>query len=342
MLDSAIHHCLQFLLPFVLAALQGVRQSGIDHKVREPRIGGSEIAAIFGVHQYLDEFGLWLRKKGDLPRNFEANDRMRLGKHLEQGITSYAAEIEGWDYEWCDVTSKSEQYPFMVYTPDALIPSKRWGIDAKLVGWDQSYRWKNGPPDHAVMQAWWYMAALDYDGWYIAALIVGEDRPRIYRIQRNAVTEKIMLRKGKAWWERYLVGDERPAVTAGIATDTWLRKNHPRENGAEVVLATGEEEELLDRYAEVRRGYTRFDNERKDLEAKLKAALGDRAGLRWPGGRFTWKVTKDSITTEWEQLASALLERIPNADKLLEEYTYPKPGVRRIYYKSAKGEEIEL
>jgi predicted phage-related endonuclease len=319
----------------------------LDEKIREHRLGGSEIAAIppWRVHTFLTEFGLWLRKKGDLPR-MEPSDRMRLGKHLEQGIASYAAELEGWEYEWCDTTSRSEIYPFMVYTPDALIPKKRWGIDCKLVGWDQAHKWgrsADGVPDHAVMQAWWYTAALDYDGWYVAALVMGEDRPRIYPIPRNSRAEAVMLRRAREWWERYLVGDERPPVTASEYTDTWLKKNWPRERNANnIVPASDEEIELLEQYAVVRREYTEVDGERKDLEARLKTLIGDRAGLRWSGGKFTWKVTKDSIQTDWEALANVLVPSHPAGEKLLEEFTHPKPGVRRIYFKDARGDEVEL
>ena len=319
----------------------------LDEKIRQPRIGGSEIAAIFGRHDFLDEFGLWARKKGDLPREQDGPSmaRMRLGKHLEQGIVSYAAELQGWRYEWSDKTVRSEEYPFMVSTPDALMPEIRWGIDAKLVGWDQAWRWGRSVdhiPDHVVMQAWWYMAHFHYDGWYVAALIMGEDTPRIYPIPRDPEAERIILRRGKAWWERYLVGDERPPITASRESDTWLRRHHPRPTRADIVVANPDQSEILDEYAQVRRDWASIDKRRQDLEAEIKAAIGDREGLRWPGGKFTWKLTKDWIRVDWEELAKILVERHPAGAQLQKEFTYTKPGSRRIYYKSARGEEMEM
>jgi predicted phage-related endonuclease len=319
----------------------------LDEALREPRIGGSEIAAIFHRHDFLDEFGLWARKKGDLPReeggpNF---NRMRLGKHLEQGIVSYAAELNNWEYEWSDKTSRSERYPFMVATPDALIPKLRWGIDAKLVAWDQASRWGrsvNQIPDHAVMQAWWYMAHFDYEGWYVVALVMGEDQPRVYPVPRDPVVEPIMLRKAEAWWKRYLVGDERPPITDSPTSDRYLKRHHPRPKRPDIQIANQEETSLLDEYAVVRRDHESVTKRRLDLEAGIKLAIGDRAGLTWPGGKFTWKLTKDSTLVEWEQLAGVLLERHPAKDTLLQEFTRPKPGIRRIYYRSARGEEFEV
>jgi predicted phage-related endonuclease len=319
----------------------------LDEKLREPRIGGSEIAAIFHRHEYLDEFGLWARKKGDLPREEAGPNwgRMRLGKHLEQGIVSYAAELNNWKYEWSDRTVLSERYPFMVATPDALMPEIRWGIDAKLVAWDQAHRWGRSVdtiPDMAVMQAWWYMAHFDYEGWYVAALIMGEDLPRVYPIPRDPEAEKIMLRKAEWWWKRYLVGDERPPITASNESDRWLKRHYPRPRRVEIPQANPDQAEILDEYAQVRRDWTCIDTRRKDLEAEIKAQIGERSGLIWPGGKFTWKLTKDSSVTEWEELAKVLVARHPAGEQLQKEFTRTKPGIRRIYYKGARGEEVEL
>lgn len=317
----------------------------LDDSLRELRIGGSEISAIFGRNEYLDEFGLWARKKGNLPPQ-ESAPRMRLGKHLEQGIVSYAAEIAGWEYEWCDQTSRSEQYPFMAGTPDALMPKLRWGIDAKLVGWDQAHRWGrnvNQIPHHAVMQAWWYIAQFGYLGWYVVALVMGEDQPRIYPVPRDLGVESIMLRKAEAWWKRYLIGDERPTITASDHSDAWLKKHHPRPVRPDIQRATPEESEVLDEYADIRSNYLFFEKKRLDLEAQIKAAIGDRAGLEWPGGKFTWKLTKESELVDWPALGKSLIDRHPAKDTLLTEFTYIKPGHRRIYFKSARtGAEMEL
>lgn len=316
----------------------------LDEVKRELRIGGSEIAAPFNRHEFLTPFGLWVRKKGGVPRD-EGNARMRLGKHLEQGITSYAAEIMNWEYEWCDRTFKSEKYPFMASTPDALMPKIRWGIDAKLIGWDQAHRWGKTVdriPDHCVMQAWWYTIHFDYEGWYIVALVMGEDTPRVYRVPRDRSVEPYLLRGAERWWKRYLIGDERPPITASDQADRWLKHTFPKDTRPVIDRANDQEAELLDEYAETRRFHDHYERLRQDLEAKLKATIGERSGLQWPGGKFTWKKTKDSVHTDWEGLANVLVEQHAAGDTLLKEYTYPKPGVRRIYYKSARGEEVEL
>ena len=306
---------------------------------RRRRIGGSEASVPFDLNPYVDRFGLWARKHGEIPPD-PASDRMRLGKHLEQGIASYAAELQGWEYVWSDKTLHSPDYPFMTLTPDALMPGKLEGIDCKLVSWDQKHLWAGEqPPDHVTIQSWWYLAGLDYTRWWVVALVEGEHRPRIYPVERDARAEKVMLRRNEEFWLRYIIGEERPPITASGHADRWLKHKFPRPLSERIARAKDEEADMLADYAEVRDGWDHADTRRRDLEAQIKAAIGDRAGLKWPGGQFTWKLSKDSYPVKWEALAETLLATHPAAEALKKEFTETKPGVRRIHYTDRRGVE---
>jgi len=315
----------------------------LDETKRELAIGGSEIAAIFGMHDYLDEFGLWVRKKDPTVRD-EPTPRMRLGKHLEVGIIEYYAELENLDVEWCDKTSRHPEHKFMAYTPDALVRGERRGADAKLVGWDQAHRWGHDAehiPEHAVLQAHWYMIAMDYLRWDVVALVTGEDQPRIYPVERDMAMERVILKKAREWWERYLVGDERPPITGTYASSTWVKRKYPQPRTG-VAEANAEESALLDQYAAVHSRFRSLEAEKNLLGNKLKQAIGEREGLSWSGGKFVWMKMRNTERVEWDVLANALLENNPAKEKLLAEFSVQVPGIRRVYFKPAKGEEIEL
>lgn len=315
-----------------------------DESKRTLAIGGSEIAAIFGLHDYLDEFSLWARKKGELLPVQETH-RINLGQFLQRGIAEYYSHVTGLKTEWRDKTERHPHYPFMAYSPDALVIGERRGLDTKYVSFDQSPRWGKTIeqiPPQAVMQAWWYLAALDYLQWDIAALVVGLDEMRIYTVERDFEVEGVMLRKAREWWERYLVGEERPPITGSETSARWLQKTWPRHRRGDIRTATFEQAAMLDEYAGVRQELDCFNERRQLLEAQIKEQIGEHEGLKWPGGRFTWKLTKDSERVEWEGLAKLLLQGQVEHEKLVKEFTYMKPGVRRIHFRDASGREREI
>lgn len=268
--------------------------------------------------------------------------RMLLGSFLQQGIVAYYSYLTGRQTEWRDRKEYHPIYPFMAYSVDAVVTGERRGVDAKCVSWDQSWKW--GPtaeeiPPYVVMQAWWYMAALDYPAWDIAALVAGEDEPRIYTIDRDLEVEKVMLEKAEEWWRRYLIGDERPPITGSESSHQWLKRTFPRHQREDIRKAEGKQIALLDDYARVYRQFDAVDNELKRLEAEVKQQIGEHEGLRWPGGQVTWKLSKDSAFIEWQKLAEELIKGNPEAPRLMKEHTQKKEGSRRLYFRDRRNND---
>jgi hypothetical protein len=71
---------------------------------------------------------------------------------------------------------------------------------------------------------------------------------------------------------------------------------------------------------------------------KILDAVKDREGLEWPGGRLTYRKSKDSQEMDWENMAIALEHNfIKDADarsKLEAEYLKTVKGSRRIWFSS--------
>lgn len=316
----------------------------VDEALHRGRIGGSQISAIFGENDFLDEYGLYLALTEERLPPQPGNERMALGKFLEQPLALRVFPMmTGHKVEWCDRTERSEQYEFMVYTPDALVLDENAGIDCKVIFPDRAWKWGwtvEEIPAHAILQAYWYMIATGRRRWYIMALVAGE--PRLYVVDWDEEFAQAILKKAQWWWRRHILENHPPPVTASPAMDRWLKHRFPRPRKNSVVRATDEEAALLDHYRTVRAIQLRHTKERMDLEAAIKAAIGEREGLYWDGGRFTWKRTKDSTETDWKALAEALLMNHQERSTLIKEFTSPKPGFRRMYFRTQEGEEEEL
>jgi predicted phage-related endonuclease len=307
----------------------------IDHDLRRKGISGSDVAAIFGCDEWRDAFSVWLEKKENLPP-CPPTPRMRLGKALERGIIEYYSEISGHKAEWCDMTLQHPARPFQIGTPDALCMEERRGVDAKLVFWDQRKKWGETVaeiPLRVQFQASWYMSLLDYDLWDVAAL-VGQEEPRIYTLERDREAERVMLARVEEWYRRYLLGNEQPPMGGGDDASRWLQQTFPKHRRPDLRAAHPDEVIMLDEYVQIRLEQNELAPRRAVLENELKLAIGAQEGLVWPGGKFTWRRCKDSLVTDWESMALALLIYHIKDEKarevLLNDYTRTKPGTRRI------------
>jgi predicted phage-related endonuclease len=308
----------------------------IDPEIRRRGIGGSDVAAIFGADEFKDAFSVWAVKKGGLKFDPKPNIRMLVGKYLEEGVLKLYSHFTGRAIEYCDETSQHPERPWMVYTPDALCPAERIGVDAKVVAWDQRRQWGETADDiplRVQFQCHWYMAALDYDRWDVCALM-GEGEPRIYTVERDREMEDKMLADVEAWYLRYIIGDERPPLGGNEDTAQWLKQMYPR-HVLDLRHATAEEVAALAEWVQIKVEQRELSRQQKTLETYLKAAIADHEGLLWPEGKFTWRKTKDGVKVDWESMALALLHQHVADDAERERierfYTRPKPGSRRIY-----------
>jgi len=94
--------------------------------------------------------------------------------------------------------------------------------------------------------------------------------------------------------------------------------------------------QVLAEYCNVRNAFKHFKTERARLENRLRLAIAEREGIRWPQGKITWRNTKDREITNWEGLARGLLtEKDAETRKtLMGLQTRTKPGGRRLHIKS--------
>ena len=146
------------------------------------------------------------------------------------------------------------------------------------------------------------------------------------------------------WHRRYVIGDEVPPISGSKGAAAWLQQAFPRQR-ADIRRATDEEIEFLEEYALVRLDLKEASDRKNQMENEIKLAIADREGLEWPGGKFTWKATKDKVTVNWKALGQHLLFsriKVEEERKALEaEYTKIEAGTRRIHFVSNVHEIAE-
>jgi len=317
----------------------------IDPNVRRNGLGGSEIAALWGLHPYLTPYTLQLRKKHPEAFEYPENDSQAIGHILEKACLDVYAHLTKRRVRYLNETRQHPTLP-IVYSPDGMCEEEACGVELKVYA-DEGRRYfgpyQNELPDFMKVQCHVYMAMMDIPTWDVFVLLAG--RPQIFTVHQDRELEAAIIDKGCEFWSRYIVGDEELPIDDPEAATRYLQWRYPTHRRPDLRIASVKEAALLDEYAQVRRELGPLTSRRKLLEAGITSAIKDSEGLVWEGGKFTWRRTKDSTVTDWKSMALGLRnEQTKDPEKraeILNFYTRPKPGERRIYFKAANFEEGE-
>lgn len=187
---------------------------------RTQGLGGSEVAAVLGMHPYLSAYDVWLSKVG---RGRDKRDRwaMRRGRYFEPALAQWWSDQTGLSTRSTGTWSRCDA-PWMMVNPDRLT-SDGYGLELKMPASIWSAQWRaQEPPMYAVVQALWGCMVTGLPGWYLAADINqghSADLP-VWHLDAQEWAERTAYWADVAdwWWHRYVVADRRPPVDGSEAT----------------------------------------------------------------------------------------------------------------------------
>ena len=295
---------------------------------RKKGIGASEAAAVLGVSPWSSPVDVWARKRGLIPE-IEDNERLRTGRLFEEPIAQLYAEREkvtltGGGY---DLRFHPKGLPIFA-TPDRIVDdaNRPRGLEIKTVEPMAASAWgeegSDQIPPYYVTQVAVCMSVTGLPEWDVAAFF-GMNDFRIYRLQRDMELENAILDRCSTFWNRYVIGNEEPALDGSEACAEYLVRKYPA-NRLPLIGANEEAEQLLANLFAIRDQAKDDDAIQTEYENKLKAIIGEAEGIQGICGRVLWKKNKDSEKTEWEAVARAL-----NAPAdLIAQHTIIKPGPR--------------
>jgi predicted phage-related endonuclease len=309
----------------------------IDPHIRSQGIGCSELAAIQGMSRWHTAWEIAMRKRGLLlDENDHGTPEQAWGHDMEPAILRAYTRLTKRSLIVDHVSRRHPDVP-LVYTPDALVEGERRGVDAKNVGFGQADDWRGPePPADAFFQCVGYMFAMDLDAYDLAVSICGAS-PVIWTVTRDGKLEQRVVARVTNFWNRFVAGEEELPIDGSAAATAYLERRYPR-NKLDLRNATSDEVALLQEYETLRIAQNGIEAGRDELENKLRQAIGDHDGLRWSGGRLTWKRTRDRKTVRWESMAIALRQQFikdeQERERLLDFYTDVKPGYRKLDFRS--------
>lgn len=189
------------------------------HELRESRIGASEVAALFGCG-YQSHFQLWHEKRGDLEHaDYSDNERVVLGKCLEEGIARAAHELFGYELTKAGDYYTDDACPGLGATPDYFLTrdGSELPAEVKNASWgsfkDNWIIHEDGfveAPLRFQLQVQTQLACVGADAGLLIALISGDRIVRCEMARHESAIAEIRSRVA-AFWESVKSGAEPPA-----------------------------------------------------------------------------------------------------------------------------------
>lgn len=266
---------------------------------RRRGIGASESAALVGASPWASPLSVWAAKVLPEPEERPEDEReaMQWGTLLEPVVLEEYARRRGIHVRRHDQTRSLDHPRFeqtrMTATPDAY--DRDGGvIDAKTTSAYLAGDWADGAPVPYRIQIQHQMAVTGRDHGTLVCLIGGQrlvwhDEPR--NPEFIDALEEICGR----FWREYVEPKAMPPADFApggslAATVRALERLHPDDSGETVILAP-EAAEWDARLAEIQEQLRPLEAEKKDLQDRLRAALGPATFGEILGvpGRWSWK-----------------------------------------------------
>jgi putative phage-type endonuclease len=312
--------------------------------LRRQGIGGTDIAGILGLNPYRTVHDVWLEKVGYTDETDDPpSEAAYWGQQLEAILCDEYARRE----QVCLIRVpapyglvRSATDHWMQGSPDRLVDgSPLVGVDAKMAGLRQAGRFgEEGTdqiPEEYLLQCQWYLRLLQAVRWDLAVLL--GQQFRIYKIEPHQELQDALLDIARKFWFDHVLTKSPPAVDHTAGARRLLQMVYPIQQD-EIRPATEEEVLLAHDLRTATRELERFATVQAKLRNLLCNHIGLAEGIAGPGFRFTWKRTKDSQVTDWENACKAFARMlIQNAgysqediDKIIRSlYTETRSGTRR-------------
>lgn len=265
-------------------------------ELRKTGIGGSDVAAIFGLSPWKSPMELFAEKTGQMPEK-KQTWAMTRGIALEEPLARWFSETYGVKVWRKNGLIRHPEHTWMVANIDRRVVGQKIGVECKTASPFAFEKWANGDaPIDYVMQCQHYMAVTGWDAWWLVYVIDGHE-PQAILIQRDEEAIQTIIYRTREFWFNHVMkkippnADEsdscRNALSAMYATPTY-----------QSAVELPEEAEFWIQEKHQASAEEKAAKERGDLAKNtLRAMMGDNEiGFRNGQVAVTWKLGKKGRT----------------------------------------------
>jgi putative phage-type endonuclease len=269
---------------------------------RKTYLGGSDIAAVAGLHPYKTGLDVFAEKVHGITR--EVGPAAEVGVELESGVARlYARRMAANDIVDGMGTLRDPALPWAAATPDRIVLiDGRWdrirNVQIKVVGLSQAWRWDDalqgadGVPPEVLAQVTWEARAIERGltlaGEHVPGVEVAESHVvaligtdvRVYTVPTDREFMGLLLDAGADFWREHVEKRRPPEITEKNAATAGelIRRRFPRHE-LPAVPATGAMVELAVAYDRARAEADDAENRKALAFAHLTEAIGASEGF---------------------------------------------------------------
>jgi len=318
---------------------------------RTKSLGGTDVAAILGVHPYKSALDVWMEKARGFVKEVD-NPAVEWGlrheatvrqKYLEQTGHGIATPL----HSGCDIVIPQPKYhpdhSWAHGTPDGICTAngETWGLEIKTANWRMHDRWDVAEgiimPKEYYVQCAWYMWIFNVDRWDVAAL-VGIAGYSQFTLERDPELEAEIVQRAQAFWLEHVVADMEPPPEASAAYGQAINTLYPDDDG-ETIEADDEQADLIEEVAEIRAQLKPLNARLDEIKNIFKGTMKEAARLETEGsGYITFKTGKAKKIVDWAGIAAEVEPDRERLEFLAMKHTQTKEGARvlRMYPRSRK------
>ena len=304
---------------------------------RKHYVTGTDAGKLIGVSPYGGKFAVWLDKMGRAAPVVET-PAMKAGKKFESAILQMYAEemncklehVDGYNLITCD------KYPRLGASLDGWNHDLQIPVDAKNIKWKNEKwgdAWTDQFPEYYKAQLQVQMMVTGATFAHLAVMFSGQDF-FIYSMEYDEDMAQKILDASDEFWP-FVERDKMPEADGSDEATEYIKSEFARGDAAAVKEPTEEILEALKGLQKAKLDEKDAQDRKTEFENRIKLYMGDATAIK---GVCTWKNNKDSVKTDWEQVASVALASMSAEDqkKLVASYTTTKPGARVLRI-TAKG-----
>lgn len=287
-------------------------------------LGGSDAAAIAGVHPYKRPIDVWRRVvEGHQTPQTAA---MRRGLRLEPVIRDMFQEETNIELLGArNLRSRSLEWARASLDDVARVAGEERVVEYKSANVRQAARYGESDdevPDEHLCQVQWYLALSGWNVGYLVALL-GGDELRTYTLLSDSEFQGLLFEEAKRFWRDYVVTRKPPPADGSDSFSLWLKGRYV-DKSPRLVKADAETEGLLSSYRAACEAFEGCKVLRDQLRQRLELAIGDAAGIEGYCGRVSFKKSKDRSTVDWK----AVVDELGAPEEIIQKHTRPTPGPR--------------